>query len=756
MRFASALVIMLCSMTVMVAGGTYASAHVISQPVPAADPVLLWSDGAPSPIVRAEAERAAIGNKLYVFGGYSYPLNGFTPYSRVDVFDASRNAWTRLRDLPRAVNHAGVAVDGTTVYLAGGYVANASGSGAIFGTREVWRYDSTTDSYAAMPPLPIERAAGQLVLVGRTLHFFGGTNQQRTVDTSEHWSLSLAGGTTWQPRARLPNSRNHLGGVALDGLIYAIGGQHGHDDALTTQRDVHRYDPRTDRWTAVAPLPAVVVGGTSYGRGHISASTFVRDGRIVVAGGEYDHMRPLRDVVEYDPATNRWTAQRMPLPAARYSGVAAQLGSTFVYATGARGGAQLTNTTWLGCYDSATPPSGVDYCAKIGPVPRTWRINAGGYAQTVGGTTWSVCRDVSSCKGWVSGGKRYIHNPAPSISGVVAPANAALYQTEWTGDPAANVPAGGVAFSFNLPVVNGVYTIRLHFAENYQNAAGARTFDVNLEGGATELADFDVYAAAGGKNTAMMREFPITVSDGVASIDFVRQVQQPFVNAIEVLPAANPSQPTSTPSLQPTATGTITPSPSPTAPPTATPTPQQTSLPTSVPSGQSSIHINMGGYAQTVQGTSWSACRDVAGCSGWVTGGRRYTHSPAPAVSGVVAPANVAIYQAEWTEDAAAKIVAGSVAFSFAVPVTNGSYTVRLHFAENVQTAAGARTFDVTIEGVQQLTTFDMFVAAGGKHIAVVRDFPVTITDGTVNIQFIKQVEQPFVNGIEIVPSGAG
>lgn len=324
---------------------TPAPSSAPSEPPP---PITRWTQGAPSPIDRSEAEGVAIGAKLYVFGGYSYPLDGWTPYSRVDVYDTTTNEWTRLRDLPRAVNHAGVATDGQYVYFAGGYVANEEGDGAEYGSRSVFRYDIAADSYIELSPLPLNRAAGALVLVGRTLHYFGGTNKERSVDTGEHWSFDLdAPDATWQPRAALPNPRNHLGAVELSGQIFAVGGQHDHDGDLVTQSDVHRYDPLTDVWTAVAPLPAVLIDGNTYGRGHIGAATFVRDGKIVVAGGEYEHMKPLRGIIQYDPATDSWQELGL-LPERRYSGVARYFGDRLVYATGGTDGAELTNTTLIG------------------------------------------------------------------------------------------------------------------------------------------------------------------------------------------------------------------------------------------------------------------------------------------------------------------------------------------------------------------------------------------------------------------------
>ena len=55
-----------------------------------------------------------------------------------------------------------------------------------------------------------------------------------------------------------------------------------------------------------------------------------------------------------------------------------------------------------------------------------------------------------------------------------------------------------------------------------------------------------------------------------------------------------------------------------------------------------------------------------------------------------------------------------------------GSYTVRLDFAEIYWTAAGQRLFNVSINGQQVLTNFDIFATAGGKDIAIAETFTAT------------------------------
>ena len=83
---------------------------------------------------------------------------------------------------------------------------------------------------------------------------------------------------------------------------------------------------------------------------------------------------------------------------------------------------------------------------------------------------------------------------------------------------------------------------------------------------------------------------------------------------------------------------------------------------------------------------------------------------------------------------------AGSM--SYEIPLPPGDYQVRLHFAELFYTSAGARIFDVDIEGGQgQLSNYDIFIRAGGANIAVVETFMITVNDGGLSIAFGSQVE---------------
>jgi hypothetical protein len=90
--------------------------------------------------------------------------------------------------------------------------------------------------------------------------------------------------------------------------------------------------------------------------------------------------------------------------------------------------------------------------------------------------------------------------------------------------------------------------------------------------------------------------------------------------------------------------------------------------------------------------------------------------------------------------------------YKFTVP--NGKYTVRLHFAETYDgiTAEGERVFSVSINDQTVLKDFDPFKEAGGYQKPVVKKIEdVTVTNGQLAIGFTVNIQNPEINGIEIL-----
>jgi subtilase family serine protease len=111
---------------------------------------------------------------------------------------------------------------------------------------------------------------------------------------------------------------------------------------------------------------------------------------------------------------------------------------------------------------------------------------------------------------------------------------------------AANAAPGAVyqscrwapAFSYTITglTAGGHYTVRLHFAELTWTAAGQRKFNVAING-TNVLSAFDIFAAAGGQNRAVVEQFTAVANTaGQIVIGFSQAgADNPEVNGIEVL-----------------------------------------------------------------------------------------------------------------------------------------------------------------------------------------------------------------------------
>ena len=86
--------------------------------------------------------------------------------------------------------------------------------------------------------------------------------------------------------------------------------------------DNEAYDPSTDRWQEVAPLPQPLADAAAVGA----------DGAIYLFGGFKQVLRPSAGAWRYDPSTDRWDQIR-PLPTAR-GGLAAAVVAGKIYAVG--------------------------------------------------------------------------------------------------------------------------------------------------------------------------------------------------------------------------------------------------------------------------------------------------------------------------------------------------------------------------------------------------------------------------------------
>ncbi|GIV33216.1 MAG: hypothetical protein KatS3mg031_0751 [Chitinophagales bacterium] len=364
-------------------------------------------------------------------------------------------------------------------------------------------------------------------------------------------------------------------------------------------------------------------------------------------------------------------------------------------------------------------------------------------------------------------------------------------------------------FSYNIPVANGVYKVRLYFAETYFGATGgnptggvgSRVFHVTLEG-TQVLSYFDIFAQAGGAEKAIKREFSnVVVNDGMLDIQFNAVINKAKISGICIVPDENANRPpTFTISGNVievknfTGTRTVTVIPDPVPPGEANQTVTYTLTPPAVSFASISFNSNTGqvdilsvpdatGIQEfTITANDGQAVNNTASkkfilavnetysrafC--WNCGGPQYLSFSGDTFrsdfyfsSGTFTYSNNAIPDIQNTyDDLVYRSERNGNSFSYNIPLPEGYYKVKLLFSEiyfgatggNQAAGPGSRVFDVTLEGNLVLDNFDIYTQALGAERALIREFDsVLVNDGILNIGFEGVVNKAKVSGICVIP----
>jgi N-acetylneuraminic acid mutarotase len=140
--------------------------------------------------------------------------------------------------------------------------------------------------------MPAPRRAHAAVALDGKLYVVGGVVEGQTL-RAPTWAYDPATGEWHRDLADIPTYREHLAAVVADGAILAIGGR-----GTQSVDAVERYDPATNTWTGLAPIPAA--------RGGLAAA--VVGDQVHVFGGEgVDPPKIFRDHDVLDLATGTWT-----------------------------------------------------------------------------------------------------------------------------------------------------------------------------------------------------------------------------------------------------------------------------------------------------------------------------------------------------------------------------------------------------------------------------------------------------------------
>ncbi len=164
--------------------------------------------------------------------------------------------------------------------------------------------------------------------------------------------------------------------------------------------------------------------------------------------------------------------------------------------TGSSTSSTSTSSTSSSSGSSSSSSSSTTSSGNIGNWPLVIGINAGSNSSAM------FEGDEYQADRYASGGSS--HDTSDPIGGVTEDT---IYQTERYG-----------TYSYNVPVTAGTFSVKLHFAELYNEEAGLRSFNVNVEGQQV-IRNLDLYSVAGHDGAYSYTVDNVRVNDGSLDID---------------------------------------------------------------------------------------------------------------------------------------------------------------------------------------------------------------------------------------------
>ncbi len=159
---------------------------------------------------------------------------------------------------------------------------------------------------------------------------------------------ALARAAPWSTLAPQGIARQEVAVAELGGLIYVIG---GFDGAVAIVDTVEVYDPVGDSWSSAAPAPVPI---------HHATVTAVNGKLYLIGGWSNFFATPLASVYEYDPVADSWSPPLAPMPTARGSPAAAEVGGLIYVA----GGVNVGSVDDFAVYDPVA-----DVWTPLAPMP---------------------------------------------------------------------------------------------------------------------------------------------------------------------------------------------------------------------------------------------------------------------------------------------------------------------------------------------------------------------------------------------------
>jgi len=261
---------------------------------------LYWTNGSKMPTPRSAMAAAVLDDKIYVVGGQGSKVK---KDKIMELYDIKSDKWSKGTPLPEALDHLGMASYDRKLYVVGGTHKYGYSNKLLI-------YDPSIDKWIEGRSMPAARTALTANFIDGKLYVLGGVDDvHNVVGTNFVYDLAT---DTWTEKAPMPTARHHLTSAVVNGKLYVIGGRIYGDGipepiakALSNFDVNEMYDPATDTWTKLKPMPSK--------RSGLASASVGND--IYVFGGEKVN-GTFENNERYDTIRDIWVKEP-PLPTPR-------------------------------------------------------------------------------------------------------------------------------------------------------------------------------------------------------------------------------------------------------------------------------------------------------------------------------------------------------------------------------------------------------------------------------------------------------
>jgi N-acetylneuraminic acid mutarotase len=276
-----------------------------------------WGERAAMELPRSEASVAELNGKIYFMGGY--PGARITSDS-VQVYDIAADTWELGPPLPIPLHHTMASAANGRLYIIGGEAGNPQAGQSVF-QNGTYMLDEQANVWVPRAPMPTTRSGGGSAVVDGKIYVAGGRPPH-----GHDFAVYDPVADTWQELPNIPTQRNHLGVVSIGSKVYVAGGRFGGGVGSEMTDILEIFDTVTGAWSTAAPLLEPRAGVTA-----VEAN-----GCLYMIGGEGNDADPMGvfNLNElYDPTTDSWH-RLAPLPLAMHGITGAAFVDGVIYVPG--------------------------------------------------------------------------------------------------------------------------------------------------------------------------------------------------------------------------------------------------------------------------------------------------------------------------------------------------------------------------------------------------------------------------------------